>query len=167
MNKGNALTGVALAVDVINHIIDHPEAWDQRHWHCGTSHCFFGHCQVRGGLRENSDSCFSDVVKLLGISESEASWLSASFRTLPQLHNFVTAMVAGRDRDGYDRDGRDRDGRDRDGYDRDGRDRDGYDRDGYDRDGRDRDGRDRDGRDRAGKPLDKIVLLASATQEPA
>jgi hypothetical protein len=175
-NPPTPLRGPELARAAVNHILDHPEQWDQRHWHCGTTHCFAGTCQVLAGRPADPDSCSAEVRELLGLTPHEARWLFAADRTLGQIHGFVAIMLAeadrdGRDRDGYDRAGydrdgydragydragRDRDGRDRDGYDRDGRDRDGYDRDGRDRDGRDRDGRDRDGRDRDGWPLPKL-----------
>ncbi len=107
------LKGVELARAAINQILDHPESWDQRHWHCGTTHCFAGWCQVLAGKRANNDSCQSEVNELLGLNSADSHWAFSPYRTIGELHGFVKALIAGEA--GFDRDGRDRDGRDRDG----------------------------------------------------
>jgi hypothetical protein len=139
------LRGPALLATAVNEILAHPETWDQRHWHCNTKHCVFGHCQILAGRPVNESIIFSEVQELLDISHGDASWLSSGDRTLPEIYCFTKALREGPGEDGYNRAGYDRDGYNRAGYDRAGYDRDGYDRDGYDRDGYNRAGYDRAG----------------------
>ena len=128
---------------VVNHIIEHPETWDQRRWHCGTSHCVAGHCQIMAGKPPTDEGAADDAREALGLDWDDAAWLFAPERTLPEIHGFAKAVLAGEagynhadyDRDGYNRDGYNRLGYDRRGYDRAGYDRDGYNRLGYDRNG--------------------------------
>ncbi len=124
------LTGDALMIAVINKIIAEPETWDQTSWHCGTQHCFFGHCQVQAGLPETADNIVLEVRNLLGISQADADWLSSGSRSLVQLYDYVKTVTGERDAGGFDRSGFDRDGSDRDGFDRDGFDCDGFNCDG-------------------------------------
>ena len=173
--------GAQLLAENVNYIITHPECWNQRVWHCGTSHCIAGLAQIRTGSPVVDGP--GNAATLYDLTPAQADWLFDTCRTLTELWQFAIAHLGGYDRDdrdragynraGYDRAGYNRDGRDRDGYDRAGYNRDGYDRDGYDRAGynravRDRAGRDRagydrdgynrDGRDRDGKPLPLIIL---------
>lgn len=117
--KKKALKGDALMVAVMNQIIEHPETWDQKQWHCGTSHCFFGHAQIMGGRKQNDINAFNDGKELLGLGNADADWLSRGHRTLPEIYQFVKTWID-RDADGYDCYGYNRDGYNRDGYDRDG-----------------------------------------------
>ena len=142
------MKNVKLAVEVINHILDNPETWDQRDWHCGTTHCFAGHVQIMGGRAKDDDTCPQDLTDLLQCSAEDAAWLTNSRRTLSELHEYVAAYVNGTpyfDRYGYDPHGYDRNGFNCEGYDREGYDREGYDREGYGRNGYDRNGYDRNG----------------------
>jgi hypothetical protein len=140
--------GAQLLAENVNYIITHPECWNQRLWHCGTSHCIAGLAQIRTGSPVVDGP--GNAATLYDLTPAQADWLFDTCRTLTELWQFATAHLGGYDRDDRDRAGYSRAGRDRAGYNRAGRDRDGYDRDGYDRDGYNRDGRDRDGRDRAG-----------------
>jgi hypothetical protein len=119
-------------VQVMNHILEHPETWDQGHWHCGTKHCIAGHAQLMAGKEENIDTVKKDAREWLGLSEYEAAWLFDPDRTKKELYDYVSAVVEGEDPfpDEYNRAGYDRDGCDRAGYDRDGYNRDGYNRKG-------------------------------------
>lgn len=142
-----------LLVEVINTITQNPSCWDQRSWHCGTQHCFFGHAQILGGRTQNAETAYQDGKELLGLSEADATWLSHADRTLHELHQFAECAVRGEsyfDADGYNREGYDRKGYDRYGYDRDGYGHYGYDRGGYNRAGYDRAGYNRAGYDRTG-----------------
>jgi hypothetical protein len=140
------LTGPELLRAAVNQIIEHPETWNQRSWHCGTSHCVAGWCNVLAGNGTVEGN--SVLIREVGISPGEAEWLSQPHRSLPDIYNFAKKVLS--NRDGFNRDGFDRAGFDRDGFDRDGFDRAGFDRDGFDRDGFNRAGFNRDGFDRAG-----------------
>ena len=147
------MKNVKLAVEVLNHILDNPDLWDQRDWHCGTTHCFAGHVQIMGGRPERAETCPQDMIDLLQCSAEDARWLAYSLRTLLELHAYVKSYVEGTpyfDADGYDCYGFDRNGYDCAGYDYHGFDRHGHDRKGYDRLGFDRHGYNRLGFDRYG-----------------
>lgn len=77
----------------MNYIIDHPEEWGQSRWHCGTKHCFFGHCQILAGRPANDDVCHEEVQELLGISCSDGDWLSDIERTAFEIHSYVKNWV--------------------------------------------------------------------------
>jgi hypothetical protein len=76
---------------VLNHIIAHPETWEQGDWHtsCYTAHCFAGHAEVFA----SRDELFADVrfgqlstrdiaEKYLEISHLEGWYLFNSDRTI-------------------------------------------------------------------------------------
>lgn len=50
------LTGDRLLKAAINHILLHPETWDQSTWHssCKTKHCIAGTCQILAGFAPDS-----------------------------------------------------------------------------------------------------------------
>lgn len=125
-----------------------PEHWDQTRWHCGTTHCLAGFCDIVQDniceidikeIRYNTDiSTFSRKHQGLG-------YLFEPYNTLDYLREEINYLVehgeiTGFDSIGYDEDNQDREGYDREGYDNDGHNRKGYDRDGYDEDGYDCDG---------------------------
>jgi hypothetical protein len=150
------LRGAQLLRAAVNHIIEHPESWDQARWHCGTSHCLFGQCQIMAGFPQTSNGIREQVQYALGISQSEAAWLSAPNRLLPEIYGFAKKMLDpkfdsdGFDSDGFDRAGFDSDGFNRAGFNRAGFNRAGFDSDGFDRAGFNRAGFNRYGFDRAG-----------------
>lgn len=115
---------------VLDKIISDPEHWNQRSYHCGTSHCFAGWAQIISGKAINIKTTRQDARIFLGLTKSEADFLFSSHRNLEDFKYFLNS---GYDLDGYDRDGYDRNGYDRNGYDRDDYDRDGYNRNGYNR----------------------------------
>ena len=99
MRTDTRLRGAALLYAAINHIIAHPETWDQAvTWHSqdGTQHCVFGLCQILAGLEPNHDDCFAEVRDLLGICTPDAAWLCAPHRTLSQIRWFADELATGR-----------------------------------------------------------------------
>lgn len=155
------LRGKELLRAAVNQIIDHPKRWKQGIWHCGTSHCIGGWCQILGGLPESNGA--GNAANLLGLSKKDADWLFAPYRTMQEIYDFAKAFINGKqyfnvygyspdgfNRYGYDRDGYNRSGRDSGGYDRNGYDCDGYDREGYNREGYNHCGFDRENYDRTG-----------------
>lgn len=156
------LTGDRLLKAAINHILLHPETWDQSTWHssCKTKHCIAGTCQILAGFAPDSLGAPNDAKTAIGLSDADANYLFSHERTLSEIYFFAKNMVhvrkdahieydeKGFDRDGFDQDGFDKDGFDKEGYGRDGFDKDGYGRDGFDRAGFDRDGYGKDGFDR-------------------
>jgi hypothetical protein len=128
-------------------IEQNPACWNQTQWHCGTSHCFFGHGQILAGKEPNNDTARRDGRIFFGFTKEETDYYSCSYRTLNELK---TALEDFYNADGYNRYGYDRYGYDRYGYDLDGYDLDGYNRNGYNRYGYDRYGYDRDGYDSYG-----------------
>ena len=108
---------------IVNRILENPECWHQEDWHCGTAHCVMGHAQIDSRKRPLTHTAFKDGRAWLGLSDDDAEWISTPNRTLPEIHAFASAAMAGTtlfNRDGYDRDGYKRDGYDRDGYNRGG-----------------------------------------------
>lgn len=161
------LRGTELLRAVVNHIISHPETWDQSQWHCGTTHCVAGHAQIMGGRPPFIISCYKDAKAVLGITSFEADWLFDAPRTLLEIHAFADIKLRGEryfDESGYDPDGFDRFGMDKDGFDRRGFNIAGYDRHGFNAHGVDRDGYDREGfnsfgRNRLGVDRDGFNIL--------
>ena len=117
------MKNVKLAVEVVNHILDNPDLWDQREWHCGSTHCFAGHVQIMGGRAVWAATCLQDMVDLLECSREDAAWLAYTGRTLSELHAYVASYVNGTpyfDAEGYDRHGYNRHNHNCEGYDRNG-----------------------------------------------
>ena len=134
---------------VMNHIIDNPESWDQREWHCGTTHCFAGHGQILSGKKADYRTAFWDARKFFDIDTSTAHWLFDSRRSLSELYVFVCTVALG---GGYDADG----------YDNEGFSCSGFDREGFDREGFSHQGFNREGFNREGMKLSKIVIPPAA-----
>ena len=112
------LRGPKLLATAVNKVLENPECWDQKTWHCGTKHCIGGWCQILGGRRESEAGVMGDVIELLGISRADAEWLCSATRTIAELHGYASALL---DPDSFDRDGFNRDGFNRAGFDRDGK----------------------------------------------
>ena len=149
----------------VNRILSNPDSWDQGEWNslCVTKHCIAGHGQIASGRPMDDDACTDDAQEWYGLTSEDADWLFDHDRTLPELHGFASAALAGEphfDSDGYDRDGFGRNGFDRGGFKRDVFDRYGYNRSGFDRDGFDRGGLNRDGYDRHGDSLPLLNITA-------
>jgi len=139
----------------INNILANPDSWRQAAYHadCGTKHCIAGHGQIASGKSMNVNTCRADAREWYGLTGNDSDWLFHCDRTMPELHGFAVAALAGEPHfgaDGYDRYGYNRDGFARDGYDCEDYDFDGYHRNGYDCDGYARDGYDRHGYNRKG-----------------
>lgn len=86
------LRGKALLAAAVNQIIQHPETWKQSQWHCRTSHCIGGWCQVLAGLPESNEA-YQEVPQLIGLSLSDADWLFAPERSLTEIHHFAHAFI--------------------------------------------------------------------------
>lgn len=117
MNKRNL-------AEVMNHILENPETWDQSQWHCGSSHCFAGWAQIFSGEEEDSNTAPYDAQKWLEINDDDSDWLFGAQRQLRELHAFVDGVVnhdSEFDLDGFDQHGFSRSGYDIKGYDREGK----------------------------------------------
>jgi hypothetical protein len=139
----------------VEDIKNNPDHWDQRSWHCGSSHCLAGFCDVRREAekipewdREYGDniSPFADEYPHWGDS-AEIFHTNNTLQDIEAIIDHIRENGFEYDRDGYDCEGYDGGGYDRDEYDREGYDCEGYDRDGYDCEGYDCCGYDRDGYD--------------------
>lgn len=103
--------GTRLLVKVVNHIIAHPETWDQSAWHCRTTHCVAGHGQIMAGKPPNSDTAMRDAREAFGLCEGDANYLFSGMRTLPQIYMFTKSKLGPFDRASFDRAGFDRAGK--------------------------------------------------------
>jgi len=118
---------------VLDHIRAHPEEWDQRHYHCGSAHCYMGLCDIFLGKhkKENGNFLAQDTIHLMGLFGRDCQEfidISNTLARLEALHAFHSTGVYGVD--GYDTDGLDRQGFDVDGFDVDGLNAMGIDRHG-------------------------------------
>lgn len=93
------LCGKALLAAAVNHIIQHPETWDQSTYgkigFCGTVGCIAHHMQRLGGRKCSPTRAKNDARELGELSDDDARWLFAPGRTLSQLHAFTAALLAG------------------------------------------------------------------------
>lgn len=76
------LRGDALLRAAVDHILLHPETWDQGVWHWQTRHCFGGWCQILAGRPAGSSSVFSDLMQFGEVSRDDAGWLVDQDRSL-------------------------------------------------------------------------------------
>lgn len=83
-----------LFVRVMNHIITHPETWNQGNWHCGTQHCFAGHAQVMY-FGTDSGSTEEEAMEALKICQDLARWLFNANRGLLEMYECVRSIVSG------------------------------------------------------------------------
>ena len=91
------LRGPPLLRAVVNHILAHPEQWDQRFFHCGTTHCVAGLCQIFAGFAINVLMTYQQAMDAVGLSSGDAHWLFCCTRTLPEIHHFAAEFLAGGD----------------------------------------------------------------------
>ena len=112
---------IELLKRAVNHIIEHPESWDQNRWHsaCNTKHCMAGLGQFLGGLTMSSATAEQDGRRVYGLTREDADWLFDGSRGLRDIYSFVKAAeagvdfvcsYAGRDENGFDWNGFDIDG---------------------------------------------------------
>jgi len=92
---------------VLDKIESNPACWDQMKWHCGTSHCFFGHGQIEAGKKINDDKAGLDGKLFFGFTAREARYYAECNRTFKELK---TALYDFFDKNGYDPDGLDENG---------------------------------------------------------
>lgn len=81
---------------VLDWIKDNPEHWDQKRWHCGTSHCFIGVADMfllglspKESVKHDSFYGYTAVKAYLGITRSEFSMLCHSANTLQDLEFYI------------------------------------------------------------------------------
>lgn len=116
----------ALLRSTLDYIKTHPEQWNQKTWHCGTTACFAGHAAILAGCRwghlESSAVILTEALETLvpswriedfgsyrvtsaaaaatvalGLTESQANALFASYNTLESLEEIVEALIDGAD----------------------------------------------------------------------
>jgi hypothetical protein len=106
----NALSPPTFNIERHNQIIEqiekHPETWNQKLWHCGTTHCYAGWAQIFSGKEPDSITVIHDAIEWLGLTTREAIIAFNSDNTLDFLKKLPKFFTY--DQDGYDRDGRDR-----------------------------------------------------------
>jgi hypothetical protein len=88
MNPTQPLRGKELLLAVLTRITNHPETWNQSFWHCGTTHCVAGWCQIIGGFNINTDPLITSE-RATGLTMWESAWLFDSNRTLPEITSFI------------------------------------------------------------------------------
>lgn len=88
------LRGVRLLHAAVKQIVEHPETWNQKVYHCGSKHCVAGWCQIFGKGEEDG-SAFYDAMVLAQIGHYHATWLFAPERTLDEIVHFTNTMILG------------------------------------------------------------------------
>lgn len=104
---------MAVNVELLQKTLDtikaNPQHWDQKTWHCGTSHCFAGFAELiannlrietsyeqiralklNGKLKSSTASC---VKELLGISDDDGGVLFYEHNTFEQLEHMVAHLI--------------------------------------------------------------------------
>lgn len=104
---------MAVNVELLQKTLDaikaNPKHWNQKSWHCGTSHCFAGFAElIANGLpvktsfdeikklkttRKLAMSTFIEAERLLGISDEDSDVLFYGYNTLPQLERMVAYLI--------------------------------------------------------------------------
>lgn len=106
---------VELLNATLQHIIDHPEEWDQHKWFCGTTACFAGHAALIHGAKvderfTNSDGHYmvqtslggSRSIKeyaqdILGLDYWQGGLLFSAVNTLEDLKMLVQGYSEGKE----------------------------------------------------------------------
>lgn len=100
-----------LLAQALQHIIDHPELWDQQEFHCGTARCLIGHmAELHPDFRmwdSNSDTDLLIGGRWQNVEEWASEFLDIEFgdlaalahpkNTLQQLKAGVRAYLYGAD----------------------------------------------------------------------
>lgn len=115
---------IATLVAALALIEANPDHWNQTHWHCGTSHCLAGFCDIvvdrrleRLSLKEIR---YDSSVSVFAQSNPHLGYLFTQFLTLEDLQCEIAYLVESGTIDGYDSNGYDEWGYDSDDYDIDG-----------------------------------------------
>jgi hypothetical protein len=74
---------------VLKTIQKNPQCYDQRSWHCGTTHCFMGWAQVLAGKEANSDTVNADATKWLRLTNDEFQVLADGGNSLKRIKRLV------------------------------------------------------------------------------
>ena len=91
------MKNAALAYKVLDYIKAHPEEWDQRNWHCGTTHCFGGFVEMFAtGEKESWESTWVVAEEALGIDVIDASMLFSEHNTLMNLSQLIKMIFGPR-----------------------------------------------------------------------
>lgn len=116
---------MAVNVELLQKTLDtikaNPQHWNQRHWHCGTSHCFAGFAELlANGLpvetsldeierlkitRKLGMSTPIEAERLLGITDEDGDVLFYGHNTLKELEHMVAYLIEHgslEDFEGYD-----------------------------------------------------------------
>lgn len=104
---------MAVNVELLQKTLDaikaNPKHWNQKFWHCGTSHCFAGFAElIANGLpvktsfdeikklkttRKLGMLTFIEAERLLGISDEDSDVLFCGYNTLEQLERMVAHLL--------------------------------------------------------------------------
>jgi hypothetical protein len=78
---------------VLNHIKAHPETWDQREWHCDTTHCFAGHAQILAG-KPIDDLAHHDAMEFLDLTIEQAHYLFYKAKRIEDFERFLADAIS-------------------------------------------------------------------------
>lgn len=92
-----------------------PSCWNQKKWHCGTTHCYAGHAQIEAGQAPGGD-VRRDARTFLDLNSWQADYAFCINRSLKELKR-LPEYFAGLDNAYFDRFRRYSDGLDCDGLD--------------------------------------------------
>jgi hypothetical protein len=101
---------IELLQKTLGAIKDNPQHWNQKYWHCRTSHCFAGFAELIAHnipintsahqideLRSNNKLIMGSTPfvaeKLLGISDEDGCVLFHGYNTLEQLERMVLHLI--------------------------------------------------------------------------
>ena len=100
---------VELLQKTLNAIKANPQHWNQKTWHCGTSHCFAGFAELIANnipIETSAEDLIairytkllpygtgSYAEKLLGISDEDGDVLFHGYNTLEQLERMVAYLI--------------------------------------------------------------------------
>ena len=148
----------------------YPEHWNQDVWHCGTSHCLAGFCDlVVDKIAPNLiseyeysevDSYYSDFARdnrnlgYLFKADNTLDYIKVNIQHLKDTGTITSYDSTGYDEDDMDREGFNKSGYDSDGYDKNGLDQNGYDKKGYDENSLDQNGYSEEDLDQNGQDED-------------
>jgi len=96
------MKNIANIQTVLTLIESNPSCWNQKEWHCGTSHCFAGHAQIQLTGGEDTGNVKRDARIYFGFTASESDYYFNYERTLPELKTALRSDALFYDNDGLD-----------------------------------------------------------------
>ena len=91
------MKNAALAYKTLDYIKAHPEEWDQRLWHCGTTHCFAGLIELFTTGEDEAIAATWDVAQeALGVEKYDACLLFHGGNTLVELEEAIKEIFGSR-----------------------------------------------------------------------